>query len=47
MLTSFFSIYRVLMLHLKRFKYTPTFELQKVHDPVVLQRELVVSSSEV
>ncbi|XP_018529131.1 ubiquitin carboxyl-terminal hydrolase 37 [Lates calcarifer] len=44
--SSFTTLPRVLMLHLKRFKYTPTFELQKVHDPVVLQRELVVSSSE-
>ncbi|XP_050932068.1 ubiquitin carboxyl-terminal hydrolase 3 isoform X1 [Lates calcarifer] len=40
------SINRVLVLHLKRFRYTPTFQLEKIHDPVDLQRELVVSSGQ-
>ncbi|GLD72881.1 ubiquitin carboxyl-terminal hydrolase 37-like isoform X3, partial [Lates japonicus] len=44
--SSFATLPRVLVLHLKRFRYTPTFQLEKIHDPVDLQRELVVSSGQ-
>ncbi|XP_030297056.1 ubiquitin carboxyl-terminal hydrolase 37-like [Sparus aurata] len=43
---SFVNLPRVLVLHLKRFRFTPTFQIKKVHDPVDLLRDLVVSSSE-
>ncbi|XP_036980858.1 ubiquitin carboxyl-terminal hydrolase 37-like [Acanthopagrus latus] len=43
---SFVNLPRVLVLHLKRFRFTPMFQLKKVHDPVDLSRDLVVSSSE-
>ena len=39
--------YRVLILHIKRFCVTPSYNLVKVEDPVVLSRDLVVSSKEV
>ncbi|XP_018549315.1 ubiquitin carboxyl-terminal hydrolase 37 isoform X2 [Lates calcarifer] len=44
--SSFATLPRVLVLHLKRFRYTPTFQLEKIHDAVNLQRELVVSSGQ-
>ncbi|GLD62632.1 ubiquitin carboxyl-terminal hydrolase 37-like isoform X2 [Lates japonicus] len=44
--SSFATLPRVLVLHLKRFRYTPTFQLEKIHDPVDLRRELVVSSGQ-
>ncbi|XP_019201866.1 ubiquitin carboxyl-terminal hydrolase 26 [Oreochromis niloticus] len=43
---SFDTLPRVLILHLKRFGFTKTNKLQKVHDPVWLQRDLVVSSKQ-
>ncbi|TNN71807.1 Ubiquitin carboxyl-terminal hydrolase 37 [Liparis tanakae] len=43
---SFLTLPRVLVLHLKRFKFTPSFELRKVHDPVVILRELVLQSNQ-
>ncbi len=39
--------YRVLVLHLKRFRFTPSFRLEKASDPVTLLRDLVVCSKEV
>ncbi|XP_045925927.1 ubiquitin carboxyl-terminal hydrolase 37-like isoform X2 [Micropterus dolomieu] len=43
---SFVTLPRVLVLHLKRFRFTQSFQLIKVHDPIVLFRELVVSSNQ-
>ncbi|XP_039892075.1 ubiquitin carboxyl-terminal hydrolase 37-like [Simochromis diagramma] len=43
---SFHTLPRVLILHLKRFGFTKTCKLQKVNDPVRLQRDLVVSSKQ-
>ncbi|KAI4812857.1 hypothetical protein KUCAC02_024222, partial [Chaenocephalus aceratus] len=37
---------QVLLLHLKRFKVTPSYKLEKVNDPVDLLRDLIVSSNE-
>ncbi|XP_056244273.1 ubiquitin carboxyl-terminal hydrolase 37-like [Seriola aureovittata] len=42
--SSFINLPRVLVLHVKRFKYSPTYQLIKDHDPIVLSREVVVSS---
>ncbi|XP_047437173.1 ubiquitin carboxyl-terminal hydrolase 37-like [Mugil cephalus] len=36
----------VLIMHLKRFRFTPTFTLEKVDDPVQVQRDMVVSSNQ-
>ncbi|XP_045886885.1 ubiquitin carboxyl-terminal hydrolase 37-like isoform X2 [Micropterus dolomieu] len=36
---------RVLILHLKRFRFTPSLQLEKLSDPVDLFRELLVTSS--
>lgn len=44
---SLLSVYRVLLLHLKRFRFTPSFQLKKVHDPVDLPRDLVLSANQV
>ncbi|XP_039640689.1 ubiquitin carboxyl-terminal hydrolase 37-like [Perca fluviatilis] len=44
--SSFLTLPKVLVLHLKRFKFTPSFQLKKVLDPIVLLRELVVSSDQ-
>ncbi|XP_041815293.1 ubiquitin carboxyl-terminal hydrolase 12-like [Chelmon rostratus] len=44
--SAFVNLPKVLVLHLKRFKYTDNFELQKVHCPVFLCRDLVVSSQQ-
>ncbi|XP_044073895.1 ubiquitin carboxyl-terminal hydrolase 37-like isoform X2 [Siniperca chuatsi] len=44
--SSFVTLPRVLVLHLKRFRFSPSFQLEKVCDPVVLFRELVVSSNQ-
>lgn len=35
------------MLHLKRFRFTQSLQMRKLHDPVVLFRELMVTSSQV
>ncbi|XP_005740929.1 ubiquitin carboxyl-terminal hydrolase 37-like, partial [Pundamilia nyererei] len=43
---SFHTLPRVLILHLKRFGFIKTCKLQKVNDPVRLQRDLVVSSKQ-
>ncbi|XP_039892360.1 ubiquitin carboxyl-terminal hydrolase 37-like isoform X2 [Simochromis diagramma] len=43
---SFDTLPRVLIFHLKRFGFTQTYKLQKVNDPVRLQRDLVVSSKQ-
>ena len=40
-------VYRVLMLHLKRFSFTPFLQLEKLRYPVELFRELLVTSSQV
>ncbi|KAG8011120.1 Ubiquitin carboxyl-terminal hydrolase 37 [Nibea albiflora] len=42
---AFETLPNVLILHLKRFIYSPTYELVKLHDPVKLSRDLVVSSN--
>ncbi|XP_041815290.1 ubiquitin carboxyl-terminal hydrolase 37-like [Chelmon rostratus] len=44
--SAFVNLPKVLVLHLKRFEYTDNFELQKVHCPVFLCRDLVVSSQQ-
>ncbi|KAL3996328.1 ubiquitin carboxyl-terminal hydrolase 44/49 [Sarotherodon galilaeus] len=44
--SSFDTLPRVLILHLKRFGFTQTYEIQKVDDPVRLQRDLVVPSNQ-
>nr|XP_024659085.1 ubiquitin carboxyl-terminal hydrolase 29-like [Maylandia zebra] len=44
--SSFDTLPRVLILHLKRFGFTQTYKIQKVDDPVRLQRDLVVSSNQ-
>ncbi|AWP04845.1 putative ubiquitin carboxyl-terminal hydrolase 37-like [Scophthalmus maximus] len=44
--SSFVSLPRVLVLHLKRFSFAQYLELKKVHDPVALPGELVVPSSQ-
>ncbi|XP_018522530.1 ubiquitin carboxyl-terminal hydrolase 37 [Lates calcarifer] len=42
--STFATLPKVLILHLKRFRFTPFYELRKADDPVGLQRDLVVSS---
>ncbi|XP_035989771.1 ubiquitin carboxyl-terminal hydrolase 37-like isoform X2 [Fundulus heteroclitus] len=42
--SAFATLPRYLIIHLKRFRFTPSFNLEKINDPVRLQRELVVSS---
>ncbi|XP_059212890.1 ubiquitin carboxyl-terminal hydrolase 37-like [Centropristis striata] len=41
---AFETLPRVLILHLKRFRFTSNYQMVKVHDPVMLDRDLVVSS---
>ncbi|KAE8287134.1 hypothetical protein D5F01_LYC15098 [Larimichthys crocea] len=43
---AFETLPNVLILHIKRFIYSPTYELMKSHDPVELPRDLVVSSNQ-
>ncbi|KAE8287133.1 Ubiquitin carboxyl-terminal hydrolase 37 [Larimichthys crocea] len=43
---AFETLPNVLILHIKRFIYSPTYELMKLHDPVELHRDLVVSSNQ-
>ncbi|KAE8287132.1 Ubiquitin carboxyl-terminal hydrolase 37 [Larimichthys crocea] len=43
---AFETLPNVLILHIKRFIYSPTYELMKLHDPVKLHRDLVVSSNQ-
>ncbi|KAL7408696.1 hypothetical protein ABVT39_027896 [Epinephelus coioides] len=43
--SSLFALPQVLILQLKRFRYSPFFELEKVDDPVRLTRDLLVSST--
>ncbi|XP_029912212.1 ubiquitin carboxyl-terminal hydrolase 37-like [Myripristis murdjan] len=40
---SFQTLPSVLILHLKRFRFTPAWTLEKVQDPVVLSRELLLT----
>ncbi|KAL7385783.1 hypothetical protein ABVT39_000223 [Epinephelus coioides] len=44
--SSFLTLPQVLILQLKRFRYSPFFELEKAHDPVRLTRDLLVSSTQ-
>ncbi|XP_040920935.1 ubiquitin carboxyl-terminal hydrolase 37-like [Toxotes jaculatrix] len=44
--SAFATLPRMLVLHLKRFRFTHSYELEKVQDPVVLFRDLVVSSAQ-
>ncbi|XP_049418110.1 ubiquitin carboxyl-terminal hydrolase 37-like isoform X2 [Epinephelus fuscoguttatus] len=44
--SSFLTLPQVLILQLKRFRYSPFFELEKVDDPVRLTRDLLVSSTQ-
>ncbi|GLD66510.1 ubiquitin carboxyl-terminal hydrolase 37-like isoform X5 [Lates japonicus] len=44
--SSFATLPRVLVLHLRHLRFTPYSQLQKIHDPVVLFRELVMSSNQ-
>ncbi|XP_042074982.1 ubiquitin carboxyl-terminal hydrolase 37-like [Haplochromis burtoni] len=44
--SSFDTLPRVLILHLKRFGFTQTYKIKKVDDPVRLQRDLVVPSNQ-
>ncbi|XP_070833045.1 ubiquitin hydrolase B-like [Chaetodon trifascialis] len=44
--SSFESLPKVLILHLKRFRFTEDFQVQKIHHPVVLCRDLVISSNQ-
>nr|XP_020448972.1 ubiquitin carboxyl-terminal hydrolase 37-like [Monopterus albus] len=41
---SFLTLPNVLILHLKRLRFTPSFEVEKVVSPIILSRELVVHS---
>ncbi|XP_042245790.1 ubiquitin carboxyl-terminal hydrolase 37-like isoform X1 [Thunnus maccoyii] len=43
---AFETLPSVLILHIKRFRFTPSWQLVKVRDPVMLNRELVVSSKQ-
>ncbi|XP_037322173.2 ubiquitin carboxyl-terminal hydrolase 37-like [Pungitius pungitius] len=43
---SFLTLPRVLFLHLKRFRFTAPSQIEKVHDPVVILRELEVTSKQ-
>ncbi|XP_026154404.1 uncharacterized protein LOC113125269 [Mastacembelus armatus] len=40
---SFLTLPNVLILHLKRFRFTPLFNLEKVTSPVILSKELVLN----
>ncbi|XP_039979360.1 ubiquitin carboxyl-terminal hydrolase 37-like isoform X2 [Xiphias gladius] len=42
--SAFATLPRVLILHLKRFRLTSSFDLEKIQDAVRLQRDIVVSS---
>ncbi|XP_038556171.1 ubiquitin carboxyl-terminal hydrolase 37-like [Micropterus salmoides] len=42
---TFATLPKVLILHLKRFRFTPSLQLEKLSDPVDLFRELLVTSS--
>ncbi|XP_067429173.1 ubiquitin carboxyl-terminal hydrolase 46-like [Thunnus thynnus] len=44
---AFETLLSVLILHIKRFRFTPSWQLVMVRDPVMLTRELVVSSKQV
>ncbi|XP_054451939.1 ubiquitin carboxyl-terminal hydrolase 37-like isoform X2 [Anoplopoma fimbria] len=44
--STFATLPRVLMLHLKRFRFTPSLQLEKLNDPVELFRELLVTSKQ-
>ncbi|CAJ1053094.1 ubiquitin carboxyl-terminal hydrolase 37-like isoform X1 [Xyrichtys novacula] len=46
MRVEFETMPRVLILHLKRFCYTSSYELMKIHQPVELSRDLVISSKQ-
>ncbi|XP_063762962.1 ubiquitin carboxyl-terminal hydrolase 37-like [Eleginops maclovinus] len=42
----FKTLPKVLILHMKRFRFTSSYDLRKVHDPIELQRDMVVSYKE-
>ncbi|XP_076598529.1 ubiquitin carboxyl-terminal hydrolase 3-like [Chaetodon auriga] len=44
--SSFVNLPKVLILHLKRFRFTEMYQFQKVHQPVALCRDLVISSNQ-
>ncbi|XP_049457011.1 ubiquitin carboxyl-terminal hydrolase 37-like [Epinephelus fuscoguttatus] len=44
--SSLLTLPQVLILQLKRFRYSPFFELEKADDPVLLIRDLLVSSTQ-
>nr|XP_020472944.1 ubiquitin carboxyl-terminal hydrolase 37-like isoform X2 [Monopterus albus] len=44
--STFVTLPKVLVLHLKRFSFSPSFKPVKVQDPIVLLKDLVVSSTE-
>ncbi|XP_028450175.1 ubiquitin carboxyl-terminal hydrolase 37-like [Perca flavescens] len=44
--SSFSTLPQVLILQLKRFRFSPSLELEKADDPVTLLRDLVVSSAQ-
>ncbi|XP_028437743.1 ubiquitin carboxyl-terminal hydrolase 7-like [Perca flavescens] len=46
--STFLTLPRYLIIHLKRFRFSPSLEVEKLHDPVVLQpfRELMVTTSQ-
>ncbi|XP_034743272.1 ubiquitin carboxyl-terminal hydrolase 37-like [Etheostoma cragini] len=44
--SSFSTLPQVLILQLKRFRFSPSFKLEKADDPVTLLRDLVLSSTQ-
>ncbi|XP_031146263.1 ubiquitin carboxyl-terminal hydrolase 37-like [Sander lucioperca] len=46
--STFLTLPRYLIIHLKRFKFSPLLEVEKLHDPIVLQpfRELMATTSQ-
>ncbi|XP_030580052.1 ubiquitin carboxyl-terminal hydrolase 37-like [Archocentrus centrarchus] len=44
--SSFDTLPKILILHLKRFCITPTYRLRKLSDPIGLQRDLMVTSNQ-
>ncbi|XP_028430299.1 ubiquitin carboxyl-terminal hydrolase 46-like [Perca flavescens] len=44
--STFLTLPRFLIIHLKRFSFTPSLQVVKLHDPVVLFKELMVTTSQ-
>ncbi|XP_034722912.1 ubiquitin carboxyl-terminal hydrolase 37-like isoform X1 [Etheostoma cragini] len=44
--STFLTLPRFLIIHLKRFRFTPSLQVVKLHDPVVLFRPLMVTTSQ-